>query len=126
MLCGGHDSVGAVYCRGWPGLTVPVDYGHPPPVGDVSDEAQPLSGPAAVEPALSQVPARRDEENIVQAGCPSLSTAGSALVTGGQSGPWLLSLRLTLQAGRLMWRHTSWISAVLSAASSSQRQLEFP
>ena len=57
MLSAGHDTVGAVYCRGWPGLTMPVDYGHPPPVGDVSDEAQPLRGPATVQPALSQVPA---------------------------------------------------------------------
>ena len=72
---------------------MPVDYGHPPPVGDVSDETQPLRGPAAVKPALSQVPARGDEKNIVQAGCPSLSTAltaGSALITGGQTGSWLL------------------------------------
>ena len=83
MLCGGHDSVGAVYCRGRPGLTVPVDHSHPPPVGDVSDEAQPLRGPATVQPALGEVPAGRDEEDVVQAG--NSSAAVSPLLTDSVS-----------------------------------------
>ena len=89
MLSAGQDTVGAVYCRGWPGLTAPVEDGHPPPVGDVSHQAEPLRGPPAVEPALSEVPAGRDEENIVQAW--HSSTAGPALLTGCSVLTWSVS-----------------------------------
>ena len=67
MLSAGEDTVGAVYCSRWPGLALPVEDGHPPAIRDVCHQAQPLRGPPAVEPALGEVPAGRDEENIVQA-----------------------------------------------------------
>ena len=129
-LSGGHDAVGAVDSSSWPGLAVSVDDRHPAPVGDVSHQAESLRGRAAVQPALSQVPAGRDEENIVQAWYFSTpgSSAGSALLTGWSVSPVspVSSLSLTLQVGRMMCLQTNCISAVLSSACSSHRQLEFP
>ena len=95
----------------------------------MSDQAQPLSGPATVEPALGEVPAGRDEENIVQTGYPAMvTTTGSALITGAQSQSQSVpgTVSLTWQVGRLICLHTSWISALRSSAWSSHRQLEFP
>ena len=89
LLSGGDDTVGAVHSSSWPGLAVPVDDSHPAPVGDVSHQAESLRGRAAVQPALSQVPAGRDEENIVQAW--HSSTAGPALLTGCSVLTWSVS-----------------------------------
>ena len=71
MLCPGHDAVSAEHRGRLAGLTAPVDHGHSAPVGDVSHQAQPLRGPATVEPALGEVPAGGDEQHVVQAGNPS-------------------------------------------------------
>ena len=47
---------------------MPVDHRHPPAVRDVGDQAQPLGGPATVDPALGEVPAGGDQEDVVQVG----------------------------------------------------------
>ena len=121
MLCPGHDAVSAEHRGRLAGLTAPVDHGHSAPVGDVSHQAQPLRGPATVEPALGEVPAGGDEEDILQAGQPP--AAVSPLITE-QSGQAAAQPELTLQVGRWICLQTSWISAVLSSVWSSHKQLE--
>ena len=64
-------------------LAVPEDDGHPAAVRDVSDQAESLRGPATVQPALGEVPAGRDEEDVVQAG--NSSAAVSPLLTDSVS-----------------------------------------
>ena len=121
MLGPGHDAVSAEDRGRCAGLTPPEDHGHSAPVGDVSDQAQPLRCPAAVEPALGEVPAGGDEEDILQAG--QGPAAVSPLLTD-QSGQTGAQPELTLQVGRLICLQTSWISAVLSSVCSSHKQLE--
>ena len=121
LLSAGHDAVSAEDRGRWAGLTVPVDHGHPAPVGDVGHQAQPLRGPAAVEPALGEVPAGGDEQDVLQAG--QAPAAVSPLLTD-QSGQAPAQSQLTLQVGRLICLQTSWISAVLSSVCSSHKQLE--
>ena len=87
---------------------------------DVSDQTESLRGSATVDPALGEVPAGGDEEDIVQVG--KSSSPVSPLRRDQRD---YYQYLLTLQLGRLICLQTSCISAVVSVWSS-QTQLEFP